>query len=180
MAEVVLPWTQSIQYEGDLSLEERQLRDAVVKEYLFDKSWTKACKRLGMNSAMAQDYAVRFAQDSYVQHKLKQEEERIALTPAANKPNELALERERVIQALKDEAYYHGPGSSHGARVSALKQLCAVYGMEAPRQTKLDVGVHSGVMLVPAVGTNEEWEAAARAAQEALQQETLDGLGPVH
>lgn len=180
MTEAIRPWTASIEYEGDLDEDERQLRDAVVEQYLHDRSWTNACKRLGMKHSMAMEYAARFAQDSYVQMRLRKAEERLAMRPQKTKTDELVMEQERVIQALKDEAYYHGPGSSHAARVSALKQLCSVYGMDAPKQTKVDVGVQSGVMLVPSVNTNEEWEAAAKSAQEQLQKDTLDGLSPIH
>lgn len=180
MDDIVLPWTKSIQYENDLSAEDQLLRDEVVREYMYDRNWTNACKRLGMNSQMAMEYASRFATDSYCKWKIRQEEEKLALRNPDSKKTEEALERERVISALKEEAYYHGPGASHAARVSALKQLSVIYGMEAPKQVKTEVGVQSGVMLVPVVGATSDWESAAKQAQETLQQETLDGLSPLH
>lgn len=180
MNDIVLPWTRSIQYEEDLSADEQKLRDEVVREYLFDRNWTNACKRIGMNSNMAMEYAARFANDSYCKWKLREEEERLALRNPDAKKSEEPLERERIISALKEEAYYHGPGASHAARVSALKQLSVIYGMEAPKQVKAEVGIQSGVMLVPLMGSTSDWETAAKEAQENLQRDTLDGLNPIH
>ena len=71
MGNTPLPWDRSIEYESDLTPDEMMLRDAVVTEYLFDHSWVNACKRLGMNSNMAQEYAQRFESDSYVRKRLK-------------------------------------------------------------------------------------------------------------
>lgn len=176
MAGPMLPWTKSIQYEADLTKDEMELRDAVVKEYLFDHNWIKACKRLGMNSTMAQEYATRFEQDSYVQRKLKDFEILAAELPAANKKSEEDVERQRIIQQLKDQSVYNGPGASHAARVAALKQLCAIYGFEAPKQQNVNVGISSGVMLVPATSSLEDWGKAAEIAQRKLQEETMNGL----
>ena len=97
MGNTLLPWTQSIEYETDLSPDEMMLRDAVVKEYLFDHNWVKACKRLGMNSAMAEEYARRFAEDSYVQKRIKDFELLESEKPEANKKAEFDQKKQRII-----------------------------------------------------------------------------------
>lgn len=171
-----LPWDRSIQYEDDLSPDEMMLRDAVVTEYLFDHSWVNACKRLGMNSNMAQEYAQRFENDSYVQKRLKDFELAEAAKPEANRKAEFDQKKQRIIQQLEAQAVYNGPGASHAARVAALKQLAMIYGFEAPKQTKVDVGVSSGVMLVPMIGGTDSWEKSAADAQRKLQEDTMNGL----
>lgn len=176
MTNTPLPWDRSIEYETDLSPDEMMLRDAVVTEYMFDHSWVNACKRLGMNSAMADEYARRFAADSYVQKRLKDFELAEAARPEANRKAEFEMKKQRIIQQLEEQAVYNGPGASHAARVAALKQLAVIYGFEAPKQTKVDVGVSSGVMLVPMTSDMGAWEQSAADAQKKLQAETMNGL----
>lgn len=176
MGNTLLPWTQSIEYETDLSPDEMMLRDAVVKEYLFDHNWVKACKRLGMNSAMAEEYARRFRDDSYVQKRIKDFELIEAEKPEANKKAEFDQKKQRIIMQLEEQATYHGPGASHAARVAALKQLAVIYGFEAPKQVKAEVGVSSGVMLVPMTADMSSWEKSAAEAQTKLQEDTMNGL----
>ncbi|MEG0324025.1 MAG: hypothetical protein RR619_08515, partial [Raoultibacter sp.] len=86
------------------------------------------------------------------------------------------LERRRIIEALKAEAYNKGPGSSASARVTALKQLALIYGMEAPKKASVDVKAASGVMVVPMIASVENWENAATETQNKLVEETLDGI----
>lgn len=176
MANTPLPWDRSIEYETDLSPDEMMLRDAVVTEYRFDHNWVNACKRLGMNSQMAHEYAQRFAADSYVQKRLKDFELAEAAKPEANKKAEFDVKKQRIIEQLEEQAVYNGPGASHAARVAALKQLAVIYGFEAPKQTKVDVGVSSGVMLVPMTSDMGSWEKSAADAQRKLQEDTMNGL----
>lgn len=183
MTKLVLPWTQSIQYEANLSADEIAIRDSVVKEYMFDYSWINACKRIGMNAAMAFDYAARFEQDGYCQKRIKELQAEKAKSGTSTRKQEEEIERQRIIEGLKFESTYRGPGSSQSARVAAYKQLCSIYGFEAPKQQKVEVGVSSGVMLVPMVGSMDDWEKAANASQTKLQEDTINGLsdsGTVH
>lgn len=179
MNKPVLPWTKSITYEGDLTQDEMQLRDAVVSEYLHDRDWTAACKRLGMSSALALDYGRRFSEDAYVQRKLKEVEQAKATAPDITKKQELELEKQRIIEGLKDEAYYRGPGSSQAARVAAFKQLCSIFGFEAPKQAAVSVTA-TGVMMVPMMGSMEDWEKMASESQSKLQEDTLNGIKSLH
>lgn len=183
MTKPILPWTRSIEYEANLTEDEIAIRNAVVKEYLFDYSWVNACKRVGMNSAMAIDYAKRFQDDGYCQKRIKELQEQKATSSNMTRKQEEELERQRIIEGLRFESQNTGPGSSQSARVAAYKQLCAIYGFEAPKQQKVEVGVSSGVMLVPMVGSMDDWEKAANASQTKLQEDTINGLnesGTVH
>lgn len=173
----MLPWTKSIQYEEELSADDIELYDHAVREYLYDRNWVNTCKRMGMSSTLAHEYATRFAQNSYVQKCLRREEEKIAASPETTTKVDVEQKRQRIIAQLEEQSIYNGPGSSHAARVAALKQLCSIYGFEAPKQTQVAVGVSSGVMLVPAMASLADWEASAKAAQEKLQEETMNGLG---
>jgi hypothetical protein len=82
---------------------------------------------------------------------------------------EAEYNRQRIKQQLMREAHYRGPGSSHAARVAALARLAAIYDLEAPKKTKIDIEHRGGVMRAPGVANLEDWEAAAVASQEALQ-----------
>ena len=182
MTQPILPW-QSIQYEPDLSEQDKELRDAVVKEYIFDRNWLNACKRLGMSQLLAAEYAQRFAMDPYCIKRLKDIEQDIAHTPIQSKKRLEEELRQRLITQLEEQASYYGPVSSHAARVAAIKQLCLMYGFEAPKQTNVNVGVQSGVMLVPMTGSMGDWEKAASESQKKLQEETMNGIadsGTVH
>ena len=181
MTQVTLPW-QSVQYESDMSEEDQRLRDAVVREYLFDRNWANACKRLGMSQIMAFEYAQRFQADPYCIKRLKDLELEAAHLPTANKKQQAEEKRQALIRQLEEQSTYYGPGSSHGARVAAIKQLCVMYGFEAPKQTNVNV-TQSGVMLVPTSGTAEDWERASSESQKKLQEDTLNGIagnGTVH
>lgn len=151
-----------------LELDPRQqaLRDTFVAEYLIDYNSVAAAMRCGFSRTMAIEYSQRFLQEPYVQQKIKNME----LT-LVDPDKELEFNRQRVKQQLMREAYYHGPGSSHAARVAALAKLMSIYGMEAPKQvhTKNQHEHRGGVMKVPeAVKNAEDWEAQALANQQSL------------
>lgn len=151
-----------------LALDERQkaLRDLFVGEYLIDFNSVAAAQRCGFSRINAIEYSQKFLQEPYVQQKIKNME----LTPV-DEDREIEFNRQRVKQQLMREAYYHGPGSSHAARVAALGKLMSIYSMEAPKRTKNE-NMHEykgGVMRVPtAAASAEEWEAQAVANQESL------------
>lgn len=151
-----------------LELDERQkaLRDTFVAEYLIDYNSVAAAQRCGFTRDMAIEYSQRFLQEPYVQQKLKNME----LTPV-DEDREMEFNRQRIKQQLMREAHYHGPGSSHAARVAALSKLMSIYGMEAPKQVNTkNVHEHKGgVMQVPvAAASLDDWEQQALANQQSL------------
>ena len=143
---------------------QKALRDLFVSEYLIDYNQTAAAMRCGFPREFAVQYAQKFMEEAYVQQKLKS----LEMTPSDPAAEE-AYNRQRIKQQLFREAYYKGPGSSHAARVSALSQLKQLYGMDAPKKAEVELKHRGGVMQVPAVAALEDWEAAAVASQEALQ-----------
>jgi hypothetical protein len=143
---------------------EKALRDMFVAEYLVDYSQTNAAMRCGFPRDFAVEWGSRLMDEPYVQQKLKS----LEMTPG-DPVAEAEYNRQRIKQQLMREAHYRGPGSSHAARVAALARLAAIYDLEAPKKTKIDFEHRGGVMRAPGVANLEDWEAAAVASQEALQ-----------
>ncbi|WPJ68558.1 hypothetical protein OMDBNIEC_00072 [Salmonella phage STP-SP5] len=171
-------WTNYIQYANSLSAEEMAIRDRVVAEYMFDYNWTNACMRCGFNAMFAQELGQRFATDCYVRWKLKEIEKSRVQRSNEQANIEADLERLHIIEALKREAHYTGPGSSQAARVAALGKLAQIYDLDAPKKAKVDVTHRGGVMVVPAVANVEDWEKIASESQQQLVKETEDGAKP--
>lgn len=122
-----------------LTDDERNLRDRFVKEYLEDYDQVQAAIRIGYSDQFAKDWASRFMREPYTLNRIKeiQAGEEEGLTPEQ-------LARKRRIAQLERQANYYGPGSSHGARVSALTQICKLEGIEAPVKTVTDVNLNAG------------------------------------
>ncbi len=156
-----------LQMEPELNPREKALRDEFVREFYFDRNPTAAARRLGFVEGFAEDYAKRFMCEPYVRNKMKEYE----LNLLKDEPNQLDEKRRMVEQKLLAEANYHGPGSSHSARVAALNKLCALYGMDKPAKDEdvpEDVN-YGGVMVVPALTSPDEWEQAASSLQSSLK-----------
>lgn len=133
-------------------------REAFVKEYLVDYDAYKACLRCGYLEAYAKERSVTYLSDPYVAWLVKESQDKTS--------EDGDILKNRVIQGLVREANNHGEGSSHSARVTALKVLAEVYGIEAKKSANQNAG---GVMVVPAITNVDDWEAAAVGQQEALK-----------
>jgi hypothetical protein len=105
--------------EPELTAKEKALRDAFVREYLFDYQAVTACIRLGYKAAVAPTYAARFMDESYVQRKIKE-----AQRGPEGDVNSV------IRSGLMREANYHGNGSSHSARVAAWTQASKIEGLD--------------------------------------------------
>lgn len=151
--------------EPELTERERALRDLFCNEYLVDFNSVAAAQRCGFQHSFAKDYAIKFMQEAYVQRRIKYLEQSAPVV-GAKKEDEFNIRRIRA--ALLEQAYFHGPGSSHAARVSALAKLVSIYGMDAPTKAEI-LNVHKGgVLMVPAIANLNDWEAAAQASQAKL------------
>jgi hypothetical protein len=128
-------WALSIPAENQYSPAELELRRRFVTEYLVDYNSYAAALRVGFSAAFAVDYAKRFMEEPYVRQLIRDRE----LGPDGDYAEE--TNKRRIMAALFKEANYHGPGSSHSARVSALAKLTALYGMEAPSKSETKVEV---------------------------------------
>lgn len=158
------------QMEPPLTDRERALRDLFVKEFYFDRNPVAAARRVGFIEGFAEEYATRFMKESYVRRKMRQHEESLL-----NDSADALLEKRRMIeQQLIIEANYHGVGSSHAARVSALSKLAALYGMDKDPSKDLDEDNPGGVMVVPAMGSVDDWGSAASNQQQKLKESVKD------
>lgn len=159
-----------VQMEPALNEREKALRDQFVKEFYFDRNPLAAARRLGFMEGFAEDYSVKFMKESYVRKKMKEYEENLL----DDSPDHLEEKRRMVEQKLLAEANYHGPGSSHSARVSALTKLCALYGMDKDVKQEQEEDNIGGVMVVPAMGSVDGWGAAAANQQLKLKETVKD------
>ena len=143
---------------------EIELRKLFVKEYLVDYNQVKAAIRCGFAKSYANDYAVKWMEEPFVQKEIKRLESSV---DARNCPNDDDA-RSQIKAALFREANFTGDGSSHGARVSALAKLAAIHGLEAPTKIEQTTTHKGGVMLIPAPVDMRDYERAAIESQAQL------------
>lgn len=175
-SEHIPDWTAYIERAKQLSQDEMNIREQVVREYLYDYSWTKACLRCGFRPEFAADNAERFSKDPYCIWRVRELAREKGLDPnPETKAVQIEQDKVDIMNALKKEAHYYGPGSSQAARVSALGKLAQLMGMEPPKAVKAEITA-PGVMVVPGIATIDDWEAIAQQTQEKLQDDTLKGV----
>lgn len=155
----------------ELSKSEKELRDKFVAEYLVDFDQLAAAIRIGFSVTFAATYAERFMQEPYTRQRISE----MQLALADDVSAEAERDRRIIRAALMREAHHRGQGSSHAARVSALAKLASIRDMDAPLKIKSEQTLRGGVMLVPAIASIEDWEAAARASQTNLQKDSNIG-----
>lgn len=134
-------WQDTIVPGDHYSDAERDLRVRFVTEYLVDYNAYAACLRVGFHSQFATDYAKKFMDESFVRKLIKEREF------AAEAEGESATNKRRITAALFKEANYHGIGSSHAARVSALAKLTTLFDMDAPTKSESKVTVNQPVQF---------------------------------
>lgn len=164
------PWADPLVEKGDPTGPEKDIRDQFVAEYMKDFSAYKAALRIGFLREFAADYSEKFLNEPYVQKQIA------ALTSLPPKKEEVDedADKQEIINMLRREANYHGPGSSHAARVSALAKLTAILGMDAPTRS-INENIHrGGVMVVPSTQSQEDWEKQAMKSQGELQSGARD------
>jgi hypothetical protein len=135
-------------------------REAFVTEFVKDFHQTKAALRMGISAESAAARASQLMREPEVQKLIRKHLDEMKA--------EAFYTRERILAHLWEQANYYGPDSSHAARVKAATELARLRGLDLPQKVEVS---GSGVMLVPALGTPEDWGKAASAAQEKLKQE---------
>lgn len=154
--------------EQELTEKEVLLRRAFVQEYMKDRNAYAACLRLGFMAPYAEDWARAFMAEGIVRRLIAKAEEYDDSAEARDA-------RAKAVEAmLFKEASYYGPGSSHGARVSALSNLAKIYGIEAPTKNEAEVTYKGGVMMVPALTSPDEWGKLAQQSQADLKDSVKD------
>lgn len=147
-----------------LSQAERAMRDKFVDEYLTDFNALAAAIRIGFLRSVAGEYSQQLMDDPYVNKQISKKQAELEANP-----KEAVRRRKRLTEmALYREAHYHGPGSSHAARVSALAKLVSVYDMDAPTKIEQKITHRGGVMVIPAIANLDDWEKAAQQSQTKL------------
>lgn len=150
-----------------LTEHEKSTRQQFVKEYLKDYDARKACLRIGYSNLFAGDFSVRFMNEPYT---LKLIAEFEGGTAPGEEINE-EQEKKRILNALWREA--NSMGSPAAARVAALAKLTAIFGMEAPTRSNVNVNNNEGgVFVVPGIMNETQWAAQAATQQTELVKPT--------
>ena len=166
------PADSAVPEQNSLTEKEKALRDLFVAEYLVDYDRLAAAMRCGFEFQLAMEWSARLFQEPYVQQRIA----RLRISADVDQDSLEEYNKRRVREGLISEAFYRGPGSSHSARVSALKALATINGMVP----KGDLGKggpseKGGVMAVPGIADIDDWEKTASASQDALVQHAGTG-----
>ena len=83
------------------------------------------------------------------------------------------MTKREVLFAFKREALDE-TAANQGARISALAHIAKIHGMVTEKKDVTVSGNPSGVMIVPAVSTPEEWSKQAKESQASLKATVKD------
>lgn len=147
--------------EENLPLKKRMFLDAFVYEYIHDFNSSMAYIRAGGVPNHATTGGPEALRTAYVQSQLRQLTEHLE--------EEKIVSRSEVIMGIKREAHHHGEDGSSSARVRAWGMLAKIKGMEAPTKIEAEVVHRGGVMEVPMVATEVEWQDVANQSQTQLK-----------
>lgn len=160
-------WADMAAQQPELNEREKALREMFVAEYLKDYDAYRAALRCGFMASFAKEYAARFISEPYVQKRISELNDSLLMNEET--------QRKRTLQALIREAHYTGPGSSHGARVSALAKLAHLLKMEPQKEAEdKNKGVAGGVMTVPEMTDPDAWSEMAAKSQQSLKDAVKD------
>lgn len=149
----------------DLTNQEKELRDAFVKEFLLDHDAYAAAIRVGFQEQFATQYASQFMGETYVRKRIMEMSHEV---PEQEDKQDKAIKQKQIIASLFREANYRGSGASHGARIAALAKLASLHGMDQPTKVEQTINHKGGVMAVPGIAAIDDWETQAMATQEKL------------
>ncbi len=163
-------WDEPTPLQSHLEPEDdnKELRDAFIKEYMRDFSAINAAIRCGHLKPVAEQIAERYMGEPYVAREIQDRIDALDLDPDGIGH---ATMKRQVIVGLKTQANYHGQDSSHAARINALNTTAKLLGMEPEKKTSIKVNT-SGVMTVPGIASISEWEQEATASQNELLNDT--------
>lgn len=75
-----------------------------------------------------------------------------------------------ILKQLLKESQYKGPGAQAAARISALKAIAELTGIEPPKKIDLNSVGQGGMMMVPVMDA-ALWEQSAEAMQDQLKKD---------
>ena len=154
--------------QPELTEDEILLRREFARLFVKTDNAYTACKGLGIAQPYIRDWAQKLL-GCCVVHQLVYEERLYQQTEEALKDK-----KQEVLAKLMELANYAGPGSSHGARVTALVNYGKFIGMDQPTSTVSEVLHKGGVMMVPALTNPDAWGELAKQSQEALKTTVKD------
>ena len=153
--------------EREYSTREKEVRDNFIEEYFIDFDVVKAARRLGYEGQFAVKFGYQFIDESYVARTIAKKEKEQSLIPEDEEKETIR----KIRSSLLKEAQFNGEGASHAARISALSKLATIYGMDAPQKIE---NIHKGgVMVIPRITNDSEWEHEAIKIQKELQQNNI-------
>lgn len=144
--------------QGELTQDEKEMRDVFVREYIKDGDPYAACLRIGFSSSWAHEYAEKFMHETYVRQQITEAQSNVNYTD-----KNIAESLKRMLFGMMWKFSQVG---ATPAQVSAASKLMNILGMDAP--TKTEVLHKGGVMVIPEVKTMEQWEAATIREQQKL------------
>ncbi len=147
--------------EENLPLKKRMFLDRFVAEYIHDFNSSMAYIRAGGVANHATTGGPEALRTAYVQNQIRILTEHLE--------EEKLVTRGEVLMGIKKEANHHGEDGSSSARVRAWGLLAKIKGMEAPTKVEAEVVHKGGVMEVPMVATEVEWQDVASQSQTQLK-----------
>ncbi len=156
-------WADKALLEQPLNEDEIMLRKLFVDFYLQTYEPVSAAISCGFLPNVASEFAIQFMSEGFVRRLIHKREKE-------SSPEEDNRDKRRVRSLLFELANKEDEGSSHSARVSALKVLAGILGMtKGPTDNKGLGGPAGGVMVVPTIGDIEGWSNDAQASQSELK-----------
>lgn len=141
-----------------MSPQDKLLREMFVVEYFYDRDAFQAAVRLGYPPAKAREIGGKLENEPVVQRLIRERE--LEFSDA----HEITLSR--LAGFYLREIADRGVTSSQSARVAAIGAVAKLVGLGQPE--KLDVTITGGVMEVPPVAVDAEWEVVASTTQPKL------------
>lgn len=137
-------------------------RDRFISEYIKDWDGAAAVIRAGGAASTAVKMSNEYLREPYVAEIVYEIQKAI--------DDEKLIDNKTILMGLIKEARFHGIGASHGARVSAWKTLAQIKGLEKTViKGDLTHTVRGGVMYLPLVADESEWEKLAQHSQKQLK-----------
>jgi hypothetical protein len=143
----------------------KQLRlQRFCQEYIKDFNAAASVQRMGYpyDRLIAAAKGTQFLAEPYSQYYLGE---------LMQKCEEAAIvTKNEILFGLKRESNYYGIDGSAPARISALRSLAKILGLEITKvQGNIEIG--GGVMALPFTGSLEQWEEACKSAQAKLKED---------
>lgn len=145
----------------DLRADAKRRREEFCREYIKDFNASDALRRMGYKSQQPWVLGSEWMKQPYTQWYLAK--------LLAELDQKAIVNANEVLAGLKREANHYGMDGGAAARISALRSLAKILGLEV---TKIEgnVNLGGGVMLMPFSGSPAEWEKAAAEAQKNLKE----------